>query len=177
MAEEKPKEKAPTEVEKKEEKIEKEEKKEEVVEEKKPKEKIEEKKEKKVEVPEKFKKLVKEIEGLSVLDLAELVKVLEKRFGVTAAPQVAISQAATAPGASAAPEKSIFNIELKEVGAKKIEVIKTVRDISQKGLKDAKDIVDAVEKEPQIVKENVKKEEAEEIKKKLEAAGAKVELK
>ena len=131
-----------------------------------------------VKVPKKFEKLVKEVEELSVLDLAELVKVLEKKFGVSATPQVAAVP--VAPGASAdsaAPEKSIFNIELKEIGDKKIEVIKVVRDITQKGLKEAKDLVDSVEKGPQVVKENSKKEEAEEIKKKLEAAGAKVELK
>jgi large subunit ribosomal protein L7/L12 len=139
----------------------------------------EEKKEE-VKVPEKFKNLVKEIETLSVLDLAELVKVLEDKFGVSAAPQVIAAQpsaAGNAGGASAESEKSIFTIELKEVGAKKIEVIKAIRDITQKGLKEAKDLVDAAEKTAQVVKENSKKEEAEEIKKKLEAAGAKVELK
>jgi len=135
--------------------------------------------EEKVKVPEKFKKLVEEIEKMAVADLAELVKILEKKFGVSAAPQV-IAQAPTASqaaGAAPAEEKSIFNIELKEVGAKKIEVIKVVRDITQKGLKESKDLVDAAEKGPQVIKENVKKEEAEEIKKKFEAAGAKVELK
>jgi len=143
-------------------------------------EKKEEKKEKeeKVEVPKKFEKLVKEIEELSVLDLAELVKVLEKKFGVSAAPQVAAAPAAgAAPEAGGAPEKSVFNIELKGIGDKKIEVIKVVRDITQKGLKEAKDLVDAAGKEPQVLKENVKKEEAEELKKKLETAGAQVELK
>jgi len=133
-----------------------------------------------VEVPEKFKKLVEEIAGLSVLDLAELVKVLEKKFGVSAAaPVVAAVPAAgaAAAGAPAAEEKSVFNIELKAVGDKKIEVIKVVRDITEKGLKEAKDLVDAAASSPQMIKENVKKEEAEELKKKLEAAGAKVELK
>jgi len=136
------------------------------------------KKEEKIKVPEKFKKLVEEIEKMSVLDLAELVKILEKKFGVSAAAPVAAAPAA--PAASAAPaaeEKTIFNIELKEVGDKKIEVIKVVRDITEKGLKEAKDLVDAVASGPQMVKENVKKEEAEELKKKFEAAGAKVELK
>lgn len=143
-----------------------------------------EEKEKKVEVPKKFKKLVEEIESLSVLDLAELVKILEKKFGVppqapvVAAPAVpAPAGAPTAPTAPAAEEKTVFNIELKEVGEKKIEVIKAVRDITQKGLKEAKDLVDAAATSPQVVKENVKKEEAEELKKKLETAGAKVELK
>ena len=136
-------------------------------------------KEEKVEVPEKFKKLVDEIEKLSVVDLAELVKVLEKKFGVSAGPQVVTTPTA-GPAAAAAPaveEKTIFNVVLTAVGDKKIEVIKVVRDITQKGLKEAKDLVDAVVTGPQVVKENVKKEEAEELKKKFETAGAKVELK
>jgi len=146
-----------------------------------PKEKLKEEKveEKEVEIPKKFEKLVKEIENLSVLDLAELVKVLEKKFGVSAAPQV-MAVAGNAVGESeedGAPEKSIFNVELKGIGDKKIEVIKAVRDITEKGLKEAKELVDAAAKEPQVIKENVKKEEAEEIKNKLEEAGAKVELK
>ena len=136
-------------------------------------------KEEKVEVPEKFKKLVDEIEKLSVVDLAELVKVLEKKFGVSAAPQVVATPTA-GPAAAAAPaveEKTIFNVVLTAVGDKKIEVIKVVRDITQKGLKEAKDLVDAVATGPQVVKENVKKEEAEELKKKFEEARVKVELK
>jgi len=144
------------------------------------KEEKKEKKEEKVEVPAKFKKLVEEIEKMSVLDLAELVKILEKKFGVSAAAPVVQAAAAPAPGvgpAGQAEEKSVFNIELKEVGAKKIEVIKAVRDAIGKGLKEAKDLVDAAASSPQMVKENVKKEEAEDIKKKFEAAGAKVELK
>lgn len=139
-----------------------------------------EEKEEKVEVPKKFKALVEDIEKLSVLDLAELVKVLEKKFGVSAAAPVAAAPAAAAPGAEGAAqaeEKSVFNIELTAVGDKKIEVIKVVRDIVEKGLKEAKDLVDAVATGPQMIKENSKKEEAEEIKKKFEAAGAKVELK
>jgi len=132
-------------------------------------------------VPEKFKKLVDEIEKMSVLDLAELVKILEKKFGVSVAAPVAAAPASAAPAAAegAAPteEKSIFNIELTAVGDKKIEVIKVVRDATQKGLKEAKDLVDAAASGPQVVKENVKKEEAETLKKKFEAAGAKVELK
>ncbi|MFH1462288.1 MAG: 50S ribosomal protein L7/L12 [bacterium] len=131
-----------------------------------------------IKVPEKFKKLVEEIEKMSVLDLAELVKVLEEKFGVSAAaPVMAAPAAGESEAASATPEKSVFNIELSAVGDKKIEVIKTVRDITAKGLKEAKDLVDAAATSPQIVKENVKKEEAEELKKKFEAAGAKVELK
>ncbi len=135
----------------------------------------------KIEVPEKFKKLVEEIEKMSVLELAELVKILEKKFGVSAAAPVvaAVVSAAGAPGAAApeVEEKSVFNIQLTAVGDKKIEVIKVVRDITEKGLKEAKDLVDAAATGPQIVKENVKKEEAEDLKKKFEAAGAKVELK
>lgn len=145
--------------------------------EKKVEESPEEKKEE-VEVPKKFKKIVEEIEKMSVLDLAELVKILEKKFGVSAASQVVAAPAAeTASGAAAEEEKTEFTIELQAIGDKKIEVIKAVRDITQKGLKEAKDLVDSAATSPQVVKENVKKEEAEEIKKKLEAAGAKVELK
>ncbi len=130
-----------------------------------------------VRVPEKFKKLVEEIEGLSVLDLAELVKILEEKFGVSAQAPVIAAAATPASAEATQEEKSVFNIELKAVGDKKIEVIKAVRDITGKGLKEAKDLVDAAASAPQMVRENVKKEEAEEIKKKLEVAGAKVELK
>lgn len=84
---------------------------------------------------------------------------------------------ASSAAAPAVEEKSVFNIELTAIGDQKIEVIKAIRDITQKGLKEAKDLVDAAANSPQLVKENVKKEEAEEIKKKLEGAGAKVELK
>lgn len=134
------------------------------------------KKEESVAVPEKFKGLVEQIEKLSVLDLAELVKVLEKKFGVSAQAPVmmgAMPAAAGAPGA-AAEEKTEFNIELKNAGAQKIAVIKVVREVTGKGLKDAKDLVDGA---PKIIKEKVAKAEAEDIKKKLEAAGAQVELK
>ncbi len=131
-----------------------------------------------IEVPKKFEKLVDEIEKMSVIDLAELVKILEKKFGVSAAPQM--MAAAPAPGAGSvavAEEKTSFNVELTAVGDKKIDVIKVLRDITQKGLKESKDMVDAAEKSPQMIKEGAKKEEAEDIKKKFEAAGAKVELK
>lgn len=132
-----------------------------------------------VKVPKKFEDIVKKIEEMSVLDLSELVKILEKKFGVSAAAPVAMIAAAApvAPGAAPAEEKSVFNIQLTTVGEKKIDVIKVVRDVIGKGLKEAKDLVDKAAAEPQIVKENVKKEEAEDLKKKLEAAGAKVELK
>jgi len=140
----------------------------------------EEKKEEKIEVPEKFKKIVEEIEKMSVVDLAELVKILEKKFGVSAAPQVVAAPAGAptaAPTTPAAEEKSTFTVVLTSVGPKKIEVIKIVRDVTGKGLKESKDLVDAAASAPQVIKENVKKQEAEEIKKKFEAAGAKVELK
>jgi large subunit ribosomal protein L7/L12 len=141
-------------------------------------EEIKEQTEEKVEVPEKFKKMVEEIEKMSVLDLAELVKVLEKKFGVSAAaPAVAVAAAPAEGGAAQAEEKSIFNVVLTAVGDKKNEVIKVVRDATQKGLKEAKDVVDAAAAAPQVVKEGAKKEEAEDLKKKFEAAGAKVELK
>jgi large subunit ribosomal protein L7/L12 len=134
--------------------------------------------EEKIEIPKKFEEIVKKIEELSVLDLAELVKILEKKFGVSAttAP-VAVAATPAVPTAAPAEEKTVFNIFLTAVGEKKIEVIKVVRDVTEKGLKEAKDLVDAVATGPQLVKENVKKEEAEELKKKFEAAGAKVELK
>ena len=129
----------------------------------------------KVEVPAKFKSLVGEIEKMSVLDLAELVKILEKKFGVSASAPVAT--VAAGPAVAPAEEKTSFNVELKEVGAQKIEVIKVVRDLTAKGLKESKDLVDAAATTPQLIKEGVKKEEAEEIKKKFETAGAKVEIK
>jgi large subunit ribosomal protein L7/L12 len=136
-----------------------------------------EEKDEKIEVPEKFQKMVSEIEKMSVLDLAELVKVLEKKFGVSAAAPMMAVAAAAPTAVSAGEEKSSFNIELSGVGDKKIEVIKVVRDLTGKGLKEAKDLVAAAASAPQMIKEGAKKEEAEEIKKKFEAAGAKVELK
>lgn len=127
------------------------------------------------EVPEKFQKLVSEIEKMPVVELAELVKVLEEKFGVSAAAPVMVAAA----GASAeAEEKTSFNVELKEVGANKIEVIKVVRDATAKGLKESKDLVDAAAAgTAQLVKEGVKKEEADELVKKFVAAGAKAEVK
>ena len=127
-----------------------------------------------VEVPAKFKSLVEEIEKMSVLDLAELVKILEDKFGVSsAAPAMMVAGGAAAEG-DQVEEKSSFDIEITEAGASKIAVIKAVRAITEMGLKDAKDLVDAA---PKVVKEGIKKEEAEEIKKQLEEAGAKVTLK
>jgi len=125
-----------------------------------------------VEVPEKFKALVEQIEKLSVLDLSELVKVMEEKFGVSAAAPVAMM--AAAPSAVAAEEKSDFNVELTEAGGNKIGVIKVIREVTGLGLKEAKDMVDAA---PKVIKENAPKAEAEEIKKKIEAAGGKCTLK
>lgn len=126
-----------------------------------------------VEVPKKFKKLVEEIEKMTVLDLAELVKILEKKFGVSAAAPVAVA-AAGAPAEAAAEEKDSFNVELSDAGSNKIGVIKVLREITQQGLKECKDMSEGA---PVVLKEGVKKEEAEEMKKKLEEAGAKVTLK
>lgn len=136
----------------------------------------EEKQEETVEVPEKFKGMVADIEKLSVLELSELVKVLEKKFGVSAAAPMAVAAAPGAAPAEAAEEKTSFTVQLKSVGGQKIEVIKVVRDATQKGLKEAKDLVDAAASSPQMVKEGASKEEAEDLKKKFEAAGAAVEL-
>ena len=126
------------------------------------------------EVPEKFKDLVQKVEELSVLDLAELVKVLEARFGVSATAPVAVAAAPVAGGAPAAEEKTEFTVELTEAGGNKINVIKLVRELTGKGLKEAKDLVDGA---PKVVKEGVAKKDAEDIKAKLEAAGAKATLK
>ncbi|MFA7377659.1 MAG: 50S ribosomal protein L7/L12 [Patescibacteria group bacterium] len=123
-------------------------------------------------VPEKFASLVAEIEKMSVLDLAELVKILEEKFGVSAAAPAMM--AAPVAGAVAVEEKSEFDVELTDAGANKIAVIKAVREITEMGLKEAKDLVDGA---PQVIKEGVKKEEAENMKKKLEEAGGKVVLK
>ncbi|MBD66796.1 MAG: 50S ribosomal protein L7/L12 [Halobacteriovoraceae bacterium] len=116
--------------------------------------------------------IIEAISEMTVLDCAELVKAMEDKFGVSAAP-VAVAGAGGA-GAAAAEEKDEFDVVLAEAGAKKINVIKEVRGITGLGLKEAKEIVESA---PKTLKEAVAKEEAEEIKKKLEAAGAKVELK
>lgn len=124
-----------------------------------------------VEVPAKFKALVEQVESMSVLELNELVKLLEKKFGVSAS---AVAVAGPAAAGEAADEKTDFTIHLADAGAQKIAVIKVVKEVAGLGLKEAKDLVDGA---PADVKTGVKKEEAEEIKKKLEEAGAKVELK
>lgn len=128
-------------------------------------------------VPEKFQALVEQIDKLSALELSELVKVLEERFGVSAATPVmmaAVSGAGAGVGAGAVEEKTDFTVELVSAGSNKIAVIKVVREVTGKGLKEAKDLVDGA---PKAIKENVPKAEAEELKKKLEEAGATVTLK
>ncbi len=126
-------------------------------------------------VPEKFKKLVEEIEQMSVLDLSELVSILEDKFGVSAAAPMAMMAApGAAGGEEAAEEKSAFTVELTGAGDNKIGVIKAIREVSTLGLKEAKELADNA---PSVVAENVKKEEAEEMKAKLEEAGGQVTLK
>ena len=121
---------------------------------------------------EKVLKLIEEVEALTVLELSELVKGIEEKYGVSAVAAAAPA-AGGAAGAAAAEEKSSFNVVLKEAGANKIPVIKVVRDATGLGLKEAKDLVDGA---PKTVKEGVSKEEAEELKAKFEEAGATVEL-
>lgn len=134
----------------------------------------EEKKE--VVVPEKFKSLVSEIEKMSVLDLAELVSILEDKFGVSAAAPAMMMAGPMAGGAAApaAEEKTEFNVELSEAGANKIAVIKVVKAATGLGLADAKALVDGA---PKMIKEGMNKEEAEALKKSIEEAGGKVTLK
>lgn len=124
-----------------------------------------------VEIPAKFKSLVESIETMSVLELNELVKLLEKKFGVSAA---AVAVAAPAAGAAAVDEKSSFAVHLAAAGEQKIAVIKIVKEALGLGLKEAKDLVDGA---PALIKDGVKKEDAEKLKKDIEAAGGKVELK
>lgn len=128
--------------------------------------------EKNIVIPEKFQSLVDQIDKLSVVDLAELVKVLEEKFGVSAAAPVMM--AAGAGATAAVEEKDSFDVELTAAGDQKINVIKVVRTITNLGLKEAKDLVDGA---PKMVKEGAKKEEAEKIKKELEEVGATVTLK
>ncbi|HEX5430233.1 MAG TPA: 50S ribosomal protein L7/L12 [Patescibacteria group bacterium] len=119
-----------------------------------------------------FDNIIAEVEKMTALELSELVKALEEKFGVSAAAPVVMAGAGN--GAAAVEEKSEFTVELTDAGANKINVIKVVREATGKGLKEAKDLVDAA---PKAVKENVSKAEADELKKKLEEAGAKVALK
>ena len=127
--------------------------------------------EKKVEVPAKFKKIVEEIEAMTVLELNDLVKVFEDKFGVSA---TAVAAGPAAGAAAGGEEKSSFDVELTDGGANKIAVIKVVKEALGLGLKEAKDMVDGA---PAMMKTGLKKEEAEEIKKKIEEAGGKVTLK
>ena len=123
---------------------------------------------------EKIAQLIEEVKVLSVLELSELVHALEEEFGVSAAAAVAAAPAAGAAAGAAADEKSEFDVVLAEVGASKMGVIKIVKEITGLGLKEAKELVDNA---PKAIKEGVGKDEAEEMKKKLEEVGAKVELK
>jgi len=118
---------------------------------------------------EKNNELIEKIEKLTVAELVELVKAMEEKFGISAAAPVM----AGGPAAAAAEEKTSFNVNLKSAGEQKLNVIKVVREVTGLGLKEAKDLVDGA---PKMVKENLKKEEAEELKKKLEEAGATVEI-
>ncbi len=119
-------------------------------------------------------KLVDELSALTVMEAADLSKMLEEKWGVSAAAAVAVAAGGAAAGAAAAEEKDEFDVVLADAGANKINVIKEVRAITGLGLKEAKDLVDGA---PKTIKESVAKAEAEEMKKKLEEAGAKVELK
>ena len=125
-------------------------------------------------VPEKFKALIEQIEKMSVLDLADLVTILEGKFGVSAAAPVAMAVAGPTAVVAAVEEKTEFTVELTASGDNKIGVIKAVRAVTSLGLKEAKDLVDGA---PKVIKEGVKKEEAEKMKKQIEEAGAKVTLK
>ena len=123
---------------------------------------------------EKLEKLIEQIDVLTVLELAELVKALEEKYGVSAAAPVAVTATPTTAAVAPVEEQTEFTVVLVAAGSNKITTIKVVREITALGLKEAKELVDTA---PKPVKENVTKEEAEEIKKKLEEAGAKVELK
>ncbi len=133
---------------------------------------------KKIEIPAKFKDIVEKIESMSILDLSELVKILEEKFGVSGSPMMMAAPMAGAGAGEGAgeavEEKDSFNVVLKAGGDQKIQVIKVIREALGLGLKEAKDLVDAA---PKPVKEGAKKAEAEELKKKLEEAGATVEIK
>ncbi|OGL94860.1 50S ribosomal protein L7/L12 [Candidatus Uhrbacteria bacterium RIFOXYB12_FULL_58_10] len=130
--------------------------------------------EKTVEVPAKFQALVAEIEKMSVIDLSELVKVLEEKFGVSAAAPAMMMAAPVAGGAAAAEEKTSFDVEITAAGDNKINAIKAVREITGLGLKEAKDLVDGA---PKMVKEGVDKATAEDVLKKLTDAGATASIK
>ena len=122
---------------------------------------------------EKIEKIVEEVEKLSVIELADLVKAIEEKFGVSAAAAV-VAAGPAAGGAAAAEEQTEFTVVLKDAGATKIAVIKAVRDVTGLGLKEAKDLVDAA---PSTIKENMPKEDADKLVEALKAAGATVEVK
>jgi len=122
----------------------------------------------------KIEEMIKEIETMTVIELCDLVKAIEEKFGVSAAAPVMAAGAAATGAAAPVEEKTVFTVVLVNAGASKINVIKEVRAITSLGLKEAKDLVDGA---PKPVKESIPKAEAEELKKKLEAAGATVELK
>ncbi len=126
-----------------------------------------------IEVPAKFKSIIDAVEQMSVIDLHELVKTLEKKFGVSAAA-VAVGPASAGGSGEAKEEKTVFNVELTDAGAQKIAVIKVVKEALAMGLKEAKDLVDSA---PKMLKEGLKKDDAEKLKKDIEAAGGKVTLK
>ena len=131
---------------------------------------------KEITIPEKFKEIVEKIEKLTVLELADLVKILEEKFGVSAAPQVIAAPAGTNAGVSEEGDAKADSVSviLKDGGQSKVQVIKVVKELIGLGLKEAKDLVDGV---PKPIKENIPVVQAEEIKKKLEEAGAVVEIK
>ena len=122
---------------------------------------------------EKTTQILDEIKALTILELADLVKAIEEEFGVSAAP-VAVAAGGAAPAAAAAEEKTEFDVVLKSFGAKKLDVIKVVRELTGLGLKEAKELVEGA---PKTLKEGASKEEAEKIKATLEGAGAKIEIK
>jgi large subunit ribosomal protein L7/L12 len=134
----------------------------------------EEKEGEEVKIPKEFKTLIDQIEKMSVMELNELVKVLEKKFGVSAQAVAVPAPGAGAEGDAGAEEQDSFTVELKDPGGQKIAIIKVVKEVLGLGLKEAKDLIDGA---PSVLKEGVKKEEAEEIKKKIEEAGGAAELK
>lgn len=134
---------------------------------------VEKKEETKIEIPAKFKTLVESIEKMSVIDLNELVKLLEKKFGVSA-QAVAVAATPVAGGVASGEEKAIFAVHLASAGEQKIAVIKAIKEVLGLGLKEAKDLVDGA---PSLLKDGVKKEDADKWKKQIETAGGKVELK
>ena len=126
-----------------------------------------------IDIPEKFQDIVKKIESLTVIELAELVKILEEKFGVSA-QSIMTTMPAAGEGAQAIEEKTAFDVILSSAGDQKIQVIKVIREVTGLGLKESKDLADSA---PKPVKQDIKKEEAEDLKKKLEAAGATAEIK